>query len=119
MNSHFIDTRLGFNEVVTVFFERYAGKGNTRSDSVAIILEDTQGMTWLTPSVNIDGVTGGRVVAIKNHSEGEGIDKLLIENGIINPLRNGTVSTGHVHIPLYTLTDEAAQAAGLDERIAA
>lgn len=104
MKKTFIDNRFGTKQQVAVTFHRYSGSNN-----IAIRLVETEsGLPWGIASVNIPGVTlSDDRVAIKNHTEGEGMDSLLIEAGIIEPGPVDFHPSGYVNIPVYQLTKEA------------
>lgn len=103
MKSTFIDNRFGMNQTVCATFHRYTGSNN-----IAIRLTDEDGMPWGMASVNVPGYTfPDDRVAIKAYAEGEGIDALLIQAGIIEPDPIDFCPSGYVTIPVYRLTTAA------------
>lgn len=72
------------------------------------IWSDTEGpVTKVTVNPNV-GITDD-YISVKNWSENEGMDKFLINEGLIaeSPVR--TINSGFVMIPIYRLTDKGKE----------
>jgi hypothetical protein len=105
-----VDNRFtgGTNEVVARIVKYADGNPGLRLTSF------TTGEPWCVASVNLTPEQWGplykdryQYMAIKNWSEGEGMDELLISAGIINGVPVRSVSSGFVDIPIYALSCEA------------
>lgn len=94
---------------VKVEFTKYFN-GNT---AIHLICDDLS--PYMMVTVNIPNPMNSRFalelplnqVAIKNYSEGKGIEKVLIEAGIIEDKPIKYVRSGFVDIPIYEITKEA------------
>ena len=93
-----------------VFANYCAADREGPSERIAISLIDAiNDEPVATATVNIPGaLLRAHQVIIKNYSENAGMDKALIDAGIIRVTPVGSVSAGHVLCPVYELT-EAAQ----------
>lgn len=87
------------NTKLNVTITKYAGNNNT-----AIMLVNDEGETFSVASVNVRQLPS-HLVAIKNYSEGSGIEKSLIEGGIIKNEIVNQIRSGFVEIPIYELTE--------------
>lgn len=102
MKESFVDTRFGMNETVSAVFHRYLDSNN-----VAIELVGEEGPHCMA-SVNVPGAPlSDELVAIKNYSENEGIEQVLIEAGIIEAVPLRYLYSGWAQIPVYRMTKEA------------
>lgn len=90
-------------EMCTVEFGKYIVNGNT---SITLFTENGQPMTVAT--INL-GSLRQNLVAIKNYSENEGIEEVLIANGVIKDGVIYRVESGYVQAPVYELTDESLE----------
>lgn len=98
-----IDDRFNSKESVDVVFHRYVGSNN-----VAIQLVCDTGEQWCMASVNVPGnPLSDELVAIKNYSENEGIEAILIRAGIIQPEPLRYLACGFAITPIFRLTSEA------------
>ena len=75
-------------------------------NSICIQLFDPLEGPYCTATLNVPGKTGGRVVAIKNYAENNGIEKALIDGKIIEEKPIGYIPVGRDNIPLYEVTVE-------------
>lgn len=85
-----------YNDEILIWQEsKYADNGR-----LALIAVDTEGMPYLTATVNIPNENlRGNEVAIKDYSENKGILEHLIENGIVFKPRR-YVNSGYSSIPI-------------------
>lgn len=96
---------------VKVKFSRYDANNAT-----AILLVDSEtGETnnYATTNVDLfeinmlmDCEDGDKYVVIKNYTENEGVEELLVKEGYLKPKPYALVETGHVQIPLYELSEK-------------
>lgn len=88
-------------EMCTVEFSKYREIDNT---AICLYTEDGELMTIAT--VNIRPLDSN-LVAIKNYSENEGIEEVLIKNGFINSEPIHYIESGYVNVPIYELTEKS------------
>lgn len=107
MTFKFIDRRFSFRQAVTANFHRYKDSNNVAIELVCDD-EESSGQHWCMASVNVPGeILDDILVAIKTHSENEGLDGVLIEAGVIEPIPVRYLDSGFVQIPIYRLTPAA------------
>jgi hypothetical protein len=99
-----IDTRFGLNTTVEVCFERY------QNGQIAIqLIEAETGEPWTTATSALESPVPKGQVAIKNWSENEGIDTLLLNAGVIEGAPVARARSGFVSVPLYQLSKSALE----------
>lgn len=108
MNLNFTAHHLGRKADLLVKFNRYAD-----SDAIAISLSDAQsGEPYARLTTNISDIEiPDDCVVVKNYSENEGLDLIMVEAGFLRAIPVGSVKGGHVDMPVYQLTKEAYDAA--------
>jgi hypothetical protein len=97
-----IDTRFGLKTPVVTTFKHYA------SGSLALLLSTEEGEPWSVASVAVPGYTPPEgAICIKNWSENEGMEDLLLRAGVIVGAPLTHIPSGHVQIPVYRLSEQA------------
>lgn len=95
------DPRFGNRDPITIGVGCY---GNNRL-AIEGFVETEYGMEpFATYSVNVGGGLPGGTVAIKNWSEGEGAEDVLLHAGIIEGEPVTFIPSGFVSIPVYKVT---------------
>lgn len=109
-NTKFVDNRFNGSQEVVVSFNKYVNGG------VAILLSCADGQPYAKASINVS--EGDRLehgieeVAIKGYSEGEGMEKLLIDNGIILAKVLKEIEVGRSVVNLYQLSQASLDLIG-------
>jgi len=88
--------------------------GRYNNDNLALSIQtyDKESEYWdtyCTCTINTNIILGDDCIAIKNYSENEGIEMLLIRMGIIESKPSSRISSGYVMIPIYNLTDSGKE----------
>lgn len=99
-----VDNRFGRSEVLTVEAQLCRGK------YPLITLYCADGQPHSTATVNLDEVAPAFCIWVKDYSENEGMVKMLVAGGLIDPDIWATTQSGYAVINAYRMTEKLLRA---------